>query len=122
MRRGFTLVELMIVVVLIGVLASLVVPSYVKSVEEVKKQEAITNLQVTRLGERLYHQDNATYTTTWSDLSTYVDIGFRTQANRNFNYSITSANATAFSARAARTNNASHRVTIDQDGNINVNY
>ncbi len=43
--RGFTLIELMIVVAIIGVLASVAIPSFVKYVRRSKTSEALMNLR-----------------------------------------------------------------------------
>lgn len=44
-HRGFTLVELLVVVVIIGVLSSIGVPAYVKSVEKARATEAMKHLK-----------------------------------------------------------------------------
>jgi prepilin-type N-terminal cleavage/methylation domain-containing protein len=43
--RGFTLIELMIVVAIIGVLASVAIPSFVKYIRRAKTTEALMNLR-----------------------------------------------------------------------------
>jgi prepilin-type N-terminal cleavage/methylation domain-containing protein len=44
-KAGFTLVEIMIVVAVIGTLASLAVPNYVKAVDESRRKKCISNLK-----------------------------------------------------------------------------
>jgi len=44
-RRGFTLVEIMIVVAIIGMLATIAVPNYVKSRETARATTCLSNLQ-----------------------------------------------------------------------------
>lgn len=52
--RGFTLLEILIVVVIVGILASLAIPQYQKSVEKAKGSEAIANLNILRGAELRY--------------------------------------------------------------------
>lgn len=47
-KKGFTLLELVIVIIIVGVLASLAVPRFFKLVERARSVEAIANLQALR--------------------------------------------------------------------------
>ena len=44
-QRGFTLLEIMVVIVIIGVLASLVVPNLMGNKEKADKQKAVSAIQ-----------------------------------------------------------------------------
>jgi len=58
MKAGFTLIELMVVVAIIGVLASVAIPAFMKYVLKAKTTEALGNVRRMFEGARAYfHQD-----------------------------------------------------------------
>lgn len=60
-QTGFTLIELMIVIAVIGVLASIAIPSYSDYIKRGKAAEATSNLATLRVKMEQYYQDNRTY-------------------------------------------------------------
>lgn len=58
---GFTLIELMIVVAIIGILASIALPAYSDYVKRGKAAEATSTLADLRVKMEQYFQDNRTY-------------------------------------------------------------
>lgn len=62
-QKGFTLVELMVVVAIIGLLAGIALPAYNKYVQRSKIAEAASNLSAARVIMEQWYQDNRTYKT-----------------------------------------------------------
>ena len=71
-RGGFTLVELAVVVVIIGVLAAFAVPRFLASVERSKAAEAFNYLSSVQAAQERYHARQGTY----ADAITALDIKF----------------------------------------------
>ena len=60
-QKGFTLIELMVVVAIIGILASIAIPSYSEYVNRARASEATSALAQMRIRMEHYFQDNRTY-------------------------------------------------------------
>ena len=60
-KRGFTLVELLITIAIIGILATIAIPAYVGQQKKAARTEAYTNLQNLRLLEEQYYAENSCY-------------------------------------------------------------
>ena len=67
-RKGFTLVELAVVIVIIGVLAAFGVPRFLKSVERSKASEAFAYLAAVRAAQERYVAKEGKYADTIGDL------------------------------------------------------
>jgi prepilin-type N-terminal cleavage/methylation domain-containing protein len=71
LRHGFTLVEIMIVVLIIGILLAIAVPNFIKARESSRTKSCIANLKQIDAAKEQYMMDNKV-TTAPSTLSTYV--------------------------------------------------
>ncbi len=66
--RGFTLIELMVVMAVLALLAMLVSPRYFRSVEQARETTLRTNLQETRRAIDQYFADKGQYPLSLQDL------------------------------------------------------
>lgn len=91
MGRGFTLIELMIVIVIVAILAAVAIPSYRDYVTRSRITEAVANLSDMRVKMEQYFQDNRSYAGACNN-GTVAPLPANTV---NFQYSCPAANLTA---------------------------
>lgn len=70
--RGFTLIEIMVVIVILGILAGLVLPRFMGRTEEAKKVKAKLQIENLEAALKLYKLDNGAYPTTEQGLEALV--------------------------------------------------
>ncbi len=66
--RGFTLIELMIVVAIVGILATIAIPQFQSFQARARRTEGITLMQSLGFAQRAYWTENGTYTTDFAKL------------------------------------------------------
>lgn len=117
-RRGFTLVELAVVVVIIGVLAAFGVPRFLESVERSKAAEAFGYLSSLRSAQERYQAREGSYATDFDDL----DIDYSTPKYFDVPADITSASEDEWELTLTRKAGSSgfgqYTVTFNQDGYV----
>jgi len=62
--KAFTIMELLIVVVIIGLIIAFTVPKYGKAIAKADERNIITNLKILRTALDIYTQDNTAMSTT----------------------------------------------------------
>jgi general secretion pathway protein G len=84
-RHGFTLVEILIVVVILGILAAVVIPQFSDAAETAKASSLVSQLQTVRSQLELYMiQHNGSYpdlSSNWNQLTQTTDISGATSGS-----------------------------------------
>ena len=103
-RCGFTLMEILLTSVVVGIMATVAIPAYVRTVENGRQSQAETILRTIRAAELTHWNLHDTFTTSW------VELNIDTPPARDFTYTLVSADTDDFLARAVGTT-ASYTIT-----------
>jgi len=71
--QGFTLLEVMVVIVILGIIASMVVPNVMGNREKANIQKAVSDITALETSLSLYKMDNYNYPTTEQGLEALVE-------------------------------------------------
>lgn len=80
-EKGFTLIELMIVVAILGILAAIAIPNFMRFQAKSKQSEAKTNLGAIGTTAEAFRSENDTY------VATVAQLGWAPQGSTRFGYS-----------------------------------
>ncbi len=129
MKKGFSLAELMIVVVIMGILGALAIPQFTKSAEKGRANQAVTYLRLIHTAEKVYFANNGAYwpseagqcaaaTCTQAEIQSAVNGLGVDLSGSNYAFSLTGGGAGGFTAQADGDGNS---ITINTAGTISGN-
>lgn len=116
-KKGFTLVEILVTVVILAALAAIVIPGFSKSITKAEVNQAVAYLRTIRTAEKMYYAKWGEYAcagATDCDTTTKIKtiLGAETAA-KHYAFSVT-ATPTTYTATAAGTST----ITLDDAGDF----
>ncbi len=100
--KGFTLLEIIVVIVILGIMATLAATQYTKMVEKARGAEARIIMGSIRTNEAAARLQNGLCTSLVADAGIGLDYPSTCSSTHYFSYTIVAAASNTFTARATR--------------------
>lgn len=113
-EKGFTLIELMIVIAIIGILAAIAIPQFSNYRKRAADAAALSDAKNLATAQEVYHTDYFTYTATVANLT---PAGFQ-GASKDVVIAITAATANGFTATVSHPGGAKNFTVTGPGGTI----
>ncbi len=111
-HRGFTLMEIMVVLIIMGVLASVALPSYSIHIERVRSSEGVQSLTALLAAQKRYQLENSAYSASLTNLD--IDIA----ASTNFNVPTVANNSAAVASIVRNSGTVPYTLSINDTGTV----
>jgi type IV pilus assembly protein PilA len=87
-EKGFTLVELLVVIIIIGILAAIALPNFLSQGAKAKQTEAKQNVGLVNRVQTAYRSENAGFATSFDILATGTLSGAQNSTTTSYTYDL----------------------------------
>jgi prepilin-type N-terminal cleavage/methylation domain-containing protein len=120
-QRAFTLMEMLVVIVIIGILGTMSIVHFRASQENALDKEAYSNLKLIGAAEKIYRLEAGQYVTASNEtaINNVLRLMLPTNAAKKWSYNVTAGGGgTTFSARGTRNGRTYFFNTTDEESHL----